>query len=98
MKTFVNTPNQGTLNMRAEPSSAAKVLAQIPNGTQLEVQATTETWSEVTYNGNKGYVMNKYLGENKNISKTNDVARPLLFNFIYNTSIIIISNYFIKVI
>ena len=70
MKTFVNTPNQGTLNMRAEPSSAAKVLAQIPNGTQLEVQATTETWSEVTYNGNKGYVMNKYLGENKNISKT----------------------------
>ena len=69
MKTFVNTPNQGTLNMRAEPSTTAKVLAQIPNGTQLEVQITTETWSEVTYNGNKGYVMNKYLGENKSISK-----------------------------
>ena len=69
MKTFVNTPNQGTLNMRAEPSTTAKVLAQIPNGTKLEVGTITETWSEVTYNGIKGYVMNKYLGENKDISK-----------------------------
>ena len=64
MKTFVNTPNNGTLNMRAEPIATSKVLARIPNGTKLEVSTTTETWSEVTYNGIKGYVMNKFLGEN----------------------------------
>ena len=69
MKTFVNTPNKGTLNMRAEPIATSKVLAQIPNGTKLEVSITTETWSEVTYNGIKGYVMNKFLGESNNITK-----------------------------
>ena len=70
MKTFVNTPNKGTLNMRERPSSTAKIIAQIPNGTKLEVGTTTETWSEVTYNGMKGYVMNKFLGENTTITKT----------------------------
>ena len=68
MKTFVNTPDKGKLNLRAAPSSTAKVLAQIPNGTKLEVGNTTETWSEVTYNGRKGYVMNKFLSENKTIT------------------------------
>lgn len=69
MKTFVNTPDKGKLNLRAAPSSTAKVLAQIPNGTQLEVSSTTSDWSEVTYNGIKGYVMNKFLGEIKPITK-----------------------------
>ena len=69
MKTFVNTANKGTLNMRAEPVATAKVLARIPYGTQLEVSMTTSEWSEVTYNGIKGFVMSKYLGENKEITK-----------------------------
>lgn len=69
MKTFVNTPDKGKLNMRAAPSSTAKVLVQIPNGTKLEVGNTTETWSEVVYNGIKGYVMNKFLGEMSTITK-----------------------------
>ena len=68
MKTFVNTANQGTLNLRAEPRATAKVLAQIPYGTQLDVDMVTNEWSEVTYKDIHGYVMNKFLGENKVIT------------------------------
>ena len=66
---FVNTTNKGNLNMRAEPSLTAKVLAQIPYGTKLEIIHTTNDWSEIEYNGLKGYVMNKFLKESSNISK-----------------------------
>ena len=69
MKTFVNTPDKGRLNLRVAPSSSAKILAQIPNGTSLEVASTTGEWSEVTYNEIKGYVMNKFLGDSTNITK-----------------------------
>lgn len=63
MKTYVNTPNKGTVNLRAEPSTSAKTLAQIPYGTELEVDSTTTDWSYTTYKGIKGYVMNKFLDE-----------------------------------
>lgn len=69
MKTFVNTPDKGLLNLREEPLASARVLTRIPYGTQLEVANTTATWSEVTYNGIKGYVMNKFLGESKIVTR-----------------------------
>ena len=75
MKTFVNTANKGTLNMRAEPSSNAKVLAQIPYGTELETTSTTSDWSQVTYNGKTGYVMNKFLGEKSKQITKNDLQK-----------------------
>lgn len=63
MKISVNTPNKGTVNLRAEPSTKSQVLAQIPYGTELEVAATTDEWSQVSYKGFTGYVMNKFLGQ-----------------------------------
>ena len=75
MKTFVNTANKGTLNMRAEPSSNAKVLAQIPYGTELEVEQTTSEWSQTTYGGKTGYVMNKFLGDKTKIITKDDLKK-----------------------
>jgi uncharacterized protein YgiM (DUF1202 family) len=58
---YVNTENKGALNLRAEPAISGKVLARIPYGTLLELRPKNETWSETTYNGITGYVMNKFL-------------------------------------
>ena len=51
----------GSLNLRKSASSSAKVLDRIPSGTPLNVTAVDSKWSSVTYNGQFGYVMNKYL-------------------------------------
>lgn len=55
------TTSGGSLNLRAEQSSSAKVLLQIPNGAVLTVHSRQTTWCSVTYNGTFGYVMTKYL-------------------------------------
>ena len=57
----VVTTSGGSLNLRAEQSGSAKVLANIPNATVLTVQSRGSTWCAVTYNGMFGYVMTKYL-------------------------------------
>ena len=69
MKTFVNTANKGTLNLRAEPSPSAKVLARIPFGTELDVEFTSKDWSKTEYNGKVGYVMNEFLGDKTSVTK-----------------------------
>ena len=63
MKTYVNTPNKGTVNLRTEPSTNSKVLAQVPYGTELEVSLATGDWSQVNYKNLNGYIMNKFLGD-----------------------------------
>ena len=62
MITYVNTSNKGSLNLRAEPSKTAKVLAQIPYGTKLETDLTTTEWCKVNYQQYTGYVMSQFLG------------------------------------
>jgi uncharacterized protein YgiM (DUF1202 family) len=69
MKTFVNTANKGTLNLRAEPSASAKVLARIPYGTEIEAEFTNSKWSKVEYNGKIGYVMSEFLGDKTSVTK-----------------------------
>ena len=63
MTMYVKTQNGGTLNMRRDASTSSAVLAQIKNGTQLEVEKINDSWSKVTFNGKIGYVMNKFLVE-----------------------------------
>lgn len=70
MKTFVNTSNKGSLNMRAQPQSNARILAQIPYKTSLEVEYVDSTWSKTTYNGQTGYVKTEYLSNGKSITKS----------------------------
>ncbi|MBP3541109.1 MAG: SH3 domain-containing protein [Clostridia bacterium] len=57
---WVSTPS-GSLNLRQEPSSSARVLMQIPRGAQLTVLNRSDSWCRVTYQGVGGYVMTSYL-------------------------------------
>lgn len=51
----------GTLNMRSEGTTAARVITTIKNKTRITVLSRGSAWSLVTYNGYTGYVMNTYL-------------------------------------
>ena len=51
------------LNLRSQPASTAKVIAQYKNGVRFEVIEQGETWCKVygSATGNIGYMMTKYL-------------------------------------
>ena len=68
MTVYVNTANKGTVNMRAEPSKSAKVLAQIPYKTTLEAEYVNSLWSKVSYNNKVGYVMTEFLSNGKAVT------------------------------
>ena len=52
----------GKLNLRNSYSRAAKVIAQIPDGSEVDVlEIVNEEWDKVTWNGLTGYCMSKYL-------------------------------------
>ena len=55
------TTTSGSLNLRLEATSAAGILCVIPRGTKLEIRGKQESWSQVSYLGHEGYVMNAYL-------------------------------------
>ena len=58
-----NPKSNQKLNLRAQPSSTAKVIAQYKNGIKFEVIQAGETWTKVygSASGNVGYFMTKYL-------------------------------------
>ncbi len=58
-----NANPKAYLNLRAQPSTSAKVLAQYYNGIRLEVLEQGETWCKVygKASGKVGYVMTKYV-------------------------------------
>lgn len=51
----------GTLNMRESAGGNAQVIAEIPNGTELEYLAKEENWVKINYNGAEGYVYSDYI-------------------------------------
>ena len=53
----------GSLNLRAYGSTAAQVLAQIPEYAQVTVVQAGSIWTMVNWNGLSGYVMTKYLSQ-----------------------------------
>jgi len=55
----VNTPGGVPLNLRDAPDGA--VVGQIPDGTELDVASRKNGWSQVTYDGQTGYVTGTYL-------------------------------------
>ena len=58
----VNTGSDDVrLNLRAEPSSEADILAQVPNGTDLRVLSNEGDWTKVGYEEAIGYLMSQYL-------------------------------------
>ena len=55
------TTSGGTLNLREQPSSASRVILLMPNASSVTVYSRGVDWSEISYQGNRGYVMSKYL-------------------------------------
>lgn len=61
---IVNNPKPTQfLNLREQPASTAKIIAQYKNGVRFEVIEQGETWCKVygSATGNIGYMMTKYL-------------------------------------
>ncbi len=55
------TTDKGSLNLRREPKSSAKVLCAIPQYDQVVVLEEGETWCKVVYEGIQGYAMTQFL-------------------------------------
>ena len=58
----VNTPSEDvSLNLRQSPSTTAEVLDSLPSGTEMRVLLRSGDWSLVDLDGERGYLMNRYL-------------------------------------
>jgi len=58
----VDTDGAGDmLNLRQAPNPESAVLDTVPNGTEVKVLLRSAEWTMVEWNGNTGYVMNRYL-------------------------------------
>ncbi len=69
---FVKTPNHGTLNLREKPNASGKVLAQIPDGAELECTIVNNDWAQIKYNGYNGYSKREFLSSGSgSITKEN---------------------------
>lgn len=59
--TAIVTTTSGSLNLRADMLSGARVLTRIPKGTTITISQKLSTWSQTIYGGYTGYVLNSYL-------------------------------------
>lgn len=59
--TAIVSTASGSLNLRADMLPGSRILARIPKGSTITVSQKLEAWSETTYAGYTGYVMNAYL-------------------------------------
>lgn len=53
--------SSGSLNLRADMLPGSSILARIPKGTRLTIAQKMEAWSQTSFGGYTGYVMNAYL-------------------------------------
>ena len=66
-----------TLNLRESPNTESAILDVLKNGAQVRVLTHSEEWSQVSYDGATGYLLNRYLefwngGENALQEKEED--------------------------
>lgn len=61
MTATVNGPNGETVFLRTKPSSQASWICRVPTGAEVETGENKNGWTAVSYNGQKGYMMSKYL-------------------------------------
>ncbi len=67
----------GTVNFRAEPSTSAKVLAQISHGTAVTVLRNDGSWCYALVKGQYGYIMSRYLSFSTKDAPQDEVSSPL---------------------
>ena len=61
MTATVNGPNGETVFLRTKPSSQASWICRVPTGAEVETGENKNGWTAVSYYGQKGYMMSKYL-------------------------------------
>ena len=83
MTATVITENKGSVNMRANPSKTATILAQIPYLTVINYEKENDAWSKVTYNNKTGYVMTKFLSIQQKAITRSDLER--IYNSLKST-------------
>lgn len=57
----VHSSNGGSVNMRTKPSTDAKLVCRVPNGSKVTIDGTSGDWCHVNYSGNSGWMMSKFL-------------------------------------
>lgn len=57
----IESPDGKTVNLRSEPSLEAAILTRLSDGTAIEVLATDNEWSQVSFETYTGYIMNDYI-------------------------------------
>ncbi len=64
------------INMRASSTAQSKIIAEIPQGSSAELVREDGTWDKITYNGQTGYVMAKFVqkGEQPEPEPTGDTV------------------------
>lgn len=59
-----------TVNLRQSPSTSAAIVIKIKVKSEVElIEKTNDTWYKVKYDKYEGYMMSKYLKEQKTISQ-----------------------------
>lgn len=61
VRTATVTLDSGVLNLRGAPSLDAPILAQIPNGSRIEIFAAYDGWYTADFDGTYGYALGEYL-------------------------------------
>lgn len=75
---YVQTGNAGKLNLRSQAYANAKILGQYANGTSVTILQKGSAWCYVQVNtdGQKGYMMTKYLNINGGSAAYKTVYNP----------------------
>ena len=69
---------KGSLNLRKEPKSNAKVLCTVPQNDRVVIIEPGETWSRIVYEGIQGYAMTRFLSvETKAVPTAPPAALPI---------------------
>lgn len=76
---YVVDTGGGELNLRGYATTSSAILAQIPNGTEVEVIESDGSWASVIYNGISGYCSMQYLSKvsSDNSSETTTTATTI---------------------
>lgn len=73
----------GTLRLRQESNTTSAILANLPNGSVVDVSAVSEDgWYKVSYQGKEGYVSGEFLSVSPEESNNLPVIMDPIFGFV----------------
>ena len=66
-----------TVKMRAKPSTLCRLYWEVPVGAQVVLMSKSDTWSEIIYAGQSGYMMTKFLREGEAVPLYSVITKNL---------------------